>query len=128
MQQCKPLFRRIDFADRLAIGVSGLCLVHCVATGLAVALATSVGGLLLHPLIHETGLAIAMLLGLLAFGQGWRAHGRLSPVLTGSLGLVAMAAALMLGHGHLAEIPLTMAGVALVALGHLANRRSLLTA
>lgn len=112
--------------DRIAIGVSGLCLVHCVATALALALALSIGGLLVDPLIHETGLGIAILLGIVAFSQGWRVHGRLGPVLLGGLGFCAMAGAIFVRHGHPAEIPLTMVGVGLVAVAHLGNRRALI--
>ena len=46
--------------DRLAIGLSGLCLVHCLASAVFVAMLASAGGLLLHPAIHEVGLFVAI--------------------------------------------------------------------
>ena len=49
--------------DRLAIGLSGLCLVHCLASAIVVAMLASAGGLLVSPAIHEIGLFIAILLG-----------------------------------------------------------------
>ena len=49
--------------DRFAIGLSGLCAVHCVATTALLALASTAGGMLLDPLIHEVGLTMAILLG-----------------------------------------------------------------
>lgn len=117
---------RNGLVDRIAIGMSGLCLIHCITTALLVALATSVGGALLDPLIHEAGLAVAMALGALAFSQGYVSHGRLVPIVAGGLGFCAMGSALVLGHGDPAEIPLTMLGVSLVAVGHYLNRKATL--
>jgi hypothetical protein len=49
--------------DRMAIGLSGLCLVHCVATTVLLALLASAGGVLGAPIIHEVGLSLAMVMG-----------------------------------------------------------------
>ena len=46
--------------DRLAIGLSGLCLVHCLASAVLLTLLASAGGLLLDPVIHEVGLTLAI--------------------------------------------------------------------
>lgn len=106
------------------MGLSGLCLFHCVATGLIVALAASAAGPLLNPLIHEIGLALAIGLGMLAFGSGLLTHGRKMPLFVGALGMGAMAYALSLRHGVPGEILFTIVGVCLVALGHNLNRRA----
>ena len=111
--------------DRVAIAVSGLCLIHCLVTALFLALALSAGGVLLDPRIHEIGLMLAIGLGVFAFSQGLAAHRRAVPILAGVMGLCAMGVALLIGHGHSAEVPLTMAGVALVGIGHQLNRRAL---
>lgn len=116
--------RHEGLLDRLAIGLSGLCLVHCVATTVLLTLLASAGGLLLHPAIHEIGLAIAIALAGVALGRGWLRHRALLPALTGLAGLVLMGSALMVEHG-LGETGLTIIGVALVALGHHLNRRRL---
>ena len=55
--------------DRLAIGLSGLCLVHCLGTAVVLALLASAGGILGAPIIHEVGLSLAMLLGAIALGD-----------------------------------------------------------
>jgi hypothetical protein len=109
--------------DRLAIGLSGLCAVHCILTAVAVALLSSAAGLLSAPIIHEVGLVIAMVLGAVALGHGAMRHGFLLPVAVGALGLGVMAGAMTLGHGT-AEISYTLLGVALLAFGHELNRRS----
>ena len=55
--------------DRLAIGLSGFCLVHCLASAVFVAMVASAGGILLHPIIHEIGLTVAIGLGIVALGH-----------------------------------------------------------
>src|SRR5215217_6756022 len=65
--------------DRMAIALSGLCLVHCLASAIFVAMLASAGGLLLHPIIHEVGLTFAIGLGMLALGRGIVEHGFMMP-------------------------------------------------
>ncbi len=114
---------RLGNLDRLAIGLSGLCALHCVATAVAVVLLSSVAGVLAAPIFHEAGLIIAMILGAIALGDGALRHGLLLPVAVGSLGLGVMAGAMTLGHG-MAETAYTILGVTLLAFGHELNRRS----
>ena len=111
--------------DRLAIGLSGLCVVHCLATAVLIALASAAGGLLLSPHIHEFGLAIAIPLGALALGRGIWAHGYMMPSSVGALGLGVMAGALTLPHSDM-EVVYTLIGVGLLALGHDLNRRAVI--
>ena len=108
--------------DRLAIGLSGLCLVHCVATTALIAMMSAFGGLLGSHLIHEVGLTLAMLLGAFALGRGIILHGFMMPSAVGGMGLGVMAGSLTLPHG-LPEATATMAGVLILALGHDLNRR-----
>ena len=54
---------RNGLMDRIAIAVSGLCVVHCLASAVFVTLLASAGGLLVSPVIHEVGLTIAIMLG-----------------------------------------------------------------
>ncbi|MBA4048574.1 MAG: hypothetical protein C0476_08545 [Sphingomonas sp.] len=113
--------------DRLAIGISGLCAVHCLASTVLIALAASAGGLVLHPAIHEFGLVIAIMLGVIALGGGIMRHGAMVPAAVGALGLGMMAGATQLPHGaHYdgsAETFWTLIGVGLLAAGHALNQR-----
>lgn len=118
-----PLLASIGL-DRLAIGVSGLCMVHCLASAVLVALAASAGGLLLAPIVHEVGLSIAILLGALALGHGVTQHGYMMPISVGALGLGVMAGAVSLPHDGSGETLFTLVGVGLLALGHDLNRRA----
>lgn len=108
--------------DRLAIGVSGLCLVHCIATTVIVAMVSSIGGIFGSHLVHEVGLGIAMMLGSFALGRGILEHGFMLPSAVGGLGLGVMAGSLSL-HDHGGEVAATMIGVLILALGHDLNRR-----
>lgn len=111
--------------DRLAIGLSGLCLVHCLATSVIVALLASAGGILVSPLIHEIGLTLAIALGLVALGRGIMEHGFMMPSAVGGLGLGVMSGALTLPHGP-TEVVYSILGVAILALGHDLNRRAVI--
>ena len=111
---------RFDRLDRLAIGLSGLCMVHCLATAVFLGLLASAGGFLGSPWIHEVGLSLAMIMGAIALGRGITEHGFMMPSAVGSLGLGVMAGALTMPHDG-GEALYTVLGVAILALGHRLN-------
>lgn len=115
-----------DLVDRLAIFLSGLCLIHCIGTVLILSLVASLSGFLLNPLIHEIGLVLAIGLGLFAFARGIIVHRQMIPSIVGGTGLFAMGFALTLRHGVSGEVILTIIGVLLVAVAHEMNRRAAL--
>lgn len=119
----RHIFRRDGLLDRAAISLSGLCLVHCVATVLLVSLLAHAGAFLENPLFHEVGLGIAIALGAFALGKGVLDHGYIMPAAIGGLGLGIMLGALQLDHG-LDEMFFTMLGVGILALGHDLNYRA----
>jgi hypothetical protein len=106
--------------DRLAMGLSGLCLVHCLATAILMGFLATVGGILGQPIIHEVGLAIATVLGAIALGRGWMEHRSILPVAVGTTGLTMMAIAIALPEGT-QEAVTTVAGVSILAVGHRLN-------
>jgi hypothetical protein len=111
---------RTNRLDRIAMGLSGLCLVHCVTTAVLLGLLASVGGFLGKPIFHEVGLTLAMVIGAFALGRGILEHGFMLPSAIGALGLGIMAGALSLPEGgH--EAVYTVIGVAILALGHRLN-------
>ncbi len=109
--------------DGLGLGVAGLCLMHCLATSVLLALFAAAGGALLHPAIHEIGLVLAIGFGILALGQGVLAHGFILPAAIGALGIGMMSGALTLPHGDI-EVFYTVLGVSILALGHALNHRA----
>jgi hypothetical protein len=106
--------------DRMAIGLSGLCVVHCLATSVALALLASAGSMLGADWIHEVGLGLAMIMGAIALGRGILEHGYSMPSAVGGLGLGVMAGALTLPHNG-TEALYTVVGVGILAFGHRLN-------
>lgn len=106
--------------DRIAMGLSGLCLVHCLATAVTLALLSAASGMLGAPIVHEVGLALAMIMGAIALGRGILEHGYSMPSAVGGLGLGVMAGALTLPHDG-TEALYTVVGVGILALGHRLN-------
>lgn len=109
--------------DRMAIGLSGLCVVHCVASAVFVAMLASAGGILLDPAFHEVGMMLAIGLGIIGLGRGIVDHGFMMPSAIGGLGLGVMAGGLTIGHGGLGTI-YSVVGVLILAQGHDLNRRA----
>lgn len=109
--------------DGLGLSLAGLCLVHCLATSIMLALLASAGGFLFSPIIHEAGLGLAIVFGIFALVKGMIEHGFMLPAAIGSLGIGVMSGALTLPHGG-TEIVYTMVGVAILALGHDLNLRA----
>lgn len=114
---------RTGLLDRLAIGLSGLCVLHCIASAIVVVVLASAGGLLLDHRIHEAGLILAIGLGATALGTGIVSHGFMMPAAVGALGLGVMTGALTLPHDA-SEVVYTIVGVGILALGHDLNRRA----
>lgn len=109
--------------DRVAMALSGLCLVHCLGTALFFASIASVGGLLHAHWVHEAGLVLAIVFALAALVRGVFTHGFLLPFGVGCFGLGMMGGALALPHGS-DELLATMVGVLIVAFGHDLNQRA----
>lgn len=113
--------------DRIAIGLSGLCLLHCLAGFVLLSLFALTGDWLDHR-VHVVGLALAMPLAAVALFRGWRRHGRMPIGALGLLGLAVMAASLAVRHGQIVEMLVSMTGVGLLATAHWQNMKALRTA
>ena len=109
--------------DQLAMGLSGLCLVHCLATSIFFASVASVGVAFDNHLFHVIGLIVSIGFALVTLVAGVLSHGYMMPFAVGSFGLGMMAGALSRPHDG-SEVVATMVGVAVVALGHDLNRRA----
>ncbi len=119
------LARHLPSLDRIAIGLSGVCAVHCLATTIVLAFVSAAGGVFLDPLFHEVGLTLAIVLGAVALGRGIMTHGYAMPAAMGAFGLGVMAGAMNLPHdGSGSEALWTIVGVGLLAFGHDLNRRA----
>lgn len=114
--------------DLIAAMLSGLCVVHCLA--LPVLLAVGSSGLLLG-LFSSEWFHYLMLLpisSLLVWSLpgGWCVHRSKTPFILGLTGFLLLVLSLFAGHD--AELPLSVAGGLLLATAHLRNRKLLQSA
>jgi hypothetical protein len=104
--------------DASALGLSALCLIHCLALPLVVALAPMLAAWTGAPWVH--GLLISLAAPLSAFAL-WRKSQRPVVILLALAGLSLMALGAV-GWPRLAlETPLTVCGSLLLATAHLFN-------
>ncbi|MGI4875890.1 MAG: MerC domain-containing protein [Janthinobacterium lividum] len=106
--------------DWMAIGASGLCLVHCLALPLIVAFLPALG-LAGGDRTHWLLLAFAVPTSLWALGRG--RNRATAPLLIASGGLLLMTVAVVRFEGQAADRWLTVAGVLLVAAAHILRWR-----
>ena len=116
---------RPDWLDFSAIGMSGLCLVHCLASGLFVASlsAVSLSAVTASHAFHLYALFAAVPLAAWALGRGWRRQRRAAPLVLGAVGLALMTIGVLPSLAGVVETVLTVTGVTVLALGHFLNWR-----
>ena len=114
--------------DRVAIALSGLCLVHCLVIPVVVVLAPAFSSLVLgtETTVHWIFLALAVPTSCWALLRGFRRRRHVPALASGLVGLLIM----FLGVSHLLnqalEVPLTVVGVSLVVVAHVLNLRGAL--
>ena len=113
--------------DKTAIGLSLACIIHCLALPLIVVLLPSMAVLPLDEEQFHVWMLVAVIpTSAYALFMGCRRHKRYQLVLFGSLGLMLLMSAALLGDeilSHELEELLTVAGAAIIALGHFWNYR-----
>tara|TARA_Y100000758_G_scaffold244836_1_gene180848 strand:- start:63 stop:479 length:417 start_codon:yes stop_codon:yes gene_type:complete len=108
-------------ADKLAIGLSLMCTVHCFATPVILALLPSLAVLQINAeQFHLWILAVVLPTSLLALNLGCKKHKRTRYMACGVVGLAFLIIAVLLGQEE-AEKALTLIGSAFIALAHWFN-------
>ncbi len=109
--------------DQLGIICSSLCIFHCVATSVILALGMSglLASILTTEFVHYILIAPVGILILLTLPTAYKRDGVLGPILTGLLGLIFLITALFLGEKN--ETMLTIIGGSLLVVFHLWNLR-----
>lgn len=112
-----------DWLDGLAVGLSGLCVLHCLAlpflVGALPLLLPFVGG---H--LHAQLLAIALPLSVVAIGLGFRHHRNPYVVAGAAAGLLLLLVGATVAHdelGILADRAFSIAGAVVLATAHFYN-------
>jgi hypothetical protein len=111
--------------DKLGVGLSVACLIHCLLTPVLVVFLPIAGGFFAGEHFHALLLAIILPTSLIALLLGCQRHGRLHVLLLGGAGILLMAIAVashtIIGDGW--ERVLTGLGGAVLATGHILNYR-----
>lgn len=113
--------------DKLAIGLSLACAIHCLALPVLLALLPSMAALQLdNEAFHLWMIAAVLPSSVYALSIGCKQHKRYQLFFLGAIGLTLLVLALVLGEdliGEDGEKILTVAGASFVALGHWLNFR-----
>lgn len=115
------------YVDRIAIGLSAVCIVHCIAVPLLIALlplAAAAFGRDAH--FHALMLWLVVPTSVVGFALGYRVHRRAAVVAAGALALALVAAAGLWGHAYwppLTESIVSIAGSFGLAIAHVLNFR-----
>jgi hypothetical protein len=115
------------YLDRVAIALSTICIVHCLAMPLVIAVlpvaALAIGG---DGHFHSLMLWFVVPTSVLGFGLGLRVHRRLDIVVMGAVAILALAVAALWGHSAWdpsVEVLANVAASVLLAAAHWRNFR-----
>ncbi|MAX07893.1 MerC domain-containing protein [Gammaproteobacteria bacterium] len=111
--------------DKAAIGLSFLCVVHCLLTPIAIVMLPALGATFLEDeRFHYALLFLVLPTSTLSLGLGCRKHGHLEILLIGLFGLFLLFLIVILGEellGETGEKISTVAGAVIIALAHIRN-------
>lgn len=115
------------YLDRVAIALSTICIVHCLAMPVLIAVlpvaALAIGG---DGHFHSLMLWFVVPTSVLGFGLGLRVHRRIDIVAMGAVAIAALAAAALWGHSAWdpsLEVTANVAASVLLAAAHWRNFR-----
>lgn len=115
------------FIDKIAVGLSVVCAIHCFALPVALALMPSLLAMGLEDERFHTWLVFAIVpLAVIALPLGCSKHRDWSVLYVGIAGVAVLCLAAFLGHDVLGEVGeklLTLVGSLLIAYSHLKNYR-----
>ena len=115
------------FTDKLSIGLSLACAIHCLVLPVLLILLPSLAALNIHDESFHLWMVIAVIpTSLYALSLGCKEHKRYQLFYMGIIGLTLLLLALMLGEeriGEAGEKILTVAGSCFLAVGHWFNFR-----
>jgi len=111
--------------DKAAIGLSLVCIVHCLAMPIAIVMLPALGATFLEDeKFHFAILFLVIPTSLFALGLGCKKHRRKEILAIGLLGLFVLCLILIIGEetlGEFGEKVSTIIGAFIVALAHIRN-------
>ncbi|MBY6062731.1 MerC domain-containing protein [Pseudidiomarina sediminum] len=115
-------------SDKAAIGLSFLCLLHCLLLPLLFIVVPSFAGIMAlnDDLFHQWMLVLVVPVSAFALVVGYRHHRNAKVFASGAVGVSFMVIAALIGHdllGHTGEIILTIIGSLIIAFSHFRNYR-----
>ncbi len=112
-------------ADKYAIGLSAICVVHCLVTPIAVIMLPALGATFLEDERFHYGILFLVIpTSLYALSLGCRKHGRNEILGIGLIGLLVLSSVLFISEetlGEIGEKVVTVIGAVIVALAHVRN-------
>jgi hypothetical protein len=111
--------------DKIAVGLSGLCLLHCLLLPFVVAILPFLGQFDDNHL-HAEMLIFVVPVSVIALFVGFRRHGQINVILSGAAGLTILATGAFVIHdlyGPMADRLTTVAGSIVLAFTHYRNFR-----
>ncbi len=117
--------RRRVLLDKIAVGLSGLCLLHCLLLPFIVAFLPFLGQLD-NDHMHKELLLFVIPVSVIALTVGFRRHGQASVIFWGAFGLVILIVGALIVHdlyGLMADRAMTVAGSFVLAFTHYRNFR-----
>ncbi len=116
-----------SYANNLSIGLSALCVIHCLATPLLLVLLPSLTALQLDNEVFHRWLLVGVIpTSLFSLFMGCKQHQFYRVIIIGVCGLLFLVSALLVEgfeNGEMLEKIFTVTGACIVALGHYLNFR-----
>lgn len=111
--------------DKIAVGLSGLCLLHCLLLPFVVAVLPFLGQLDGDHL-HTEMLIFVIPVSVVALAVGFRRHGQINVIISGAAGLIILTTGALVVHdlyGLIADRMMTVMGSIVLAFTHYQNFR-----
>ena len=122
------MFKLLTLTDRVAITLSLLCTIHCLATPLLLVVMPGLASLgLENEAFHLWMIALVIPTSAYALTMGCQQHQNYRLIVIGALGLMSLIAAVTIGEallGEAGEKIFTVLGSALLAFAHISNYRA----
>lgn len=122
MSSTKKSAQSSQIWDAMAVGLSGLCIVHCLALPLLVLALPMLGSLSENEWVHRLLIGAALPVSLLAVTRSGQWH-RWDVALPGLLGLILLGIAAFVSRLEVYEVPMSVVGATFLAFAHLRNGR-----